>query len=67
MRVNPKPCPNCESKYVEMCCKFLGGNGFAWTFRPGYSLRYYNGTLFYQDGWFKSPQIIWQMPKKVEE
>ncbi len=34
----------------------------AWTFRPGYFLRYYNGTLFYQDGWFKSPQIIWQMP-----
>ena len=39
----------------------------AWTFRPGYFLRYYNGTLFYQDDLFKSPQIIWQMPKKVEE
>ena len=39
----------------------------AWTFRPGFTLRYYDGTLFYQDSWFKSPQIIWQMPKKVEE
>ena len=38
-----------------------------WTFRPGFALRYYDGTLFYQDSWFKSPQIIWQMPKKVEE
>ena len=38
-----------------------------WTFRPGFTLRYYDGTLFYQDSWFKSPQIIWQMNKKVEE
>lgn len=28
MQVKPKPCPNCGSKYVEMCCKFFGGNGF---------------------------------------
>lgn len=28
MRVKPKPCPNCGSKYVEMLTKFFGGNGF---------------------------------------
>lgn len=28
MRVKPKPCPNCGSKYVEMWTKFFGGNGF---------------------------------------
>lgn len=28
MRVKPKPCPNCGSKYVKMLHVFLGGNGF---------------------------------------
>lgn len=28
MRAKSKTCPNCGSKYVEMCCKFFGGNGF---------------------------------------
>ncbi len=28
MRVKPKPCPNCGSKYVEMWTKFFDGNGF---------------------------------------
>lgn len=28
MRVKPKPCPNCGSKYVEMLRVFFGGNGF---------------------------------------
>lgn len=28
MRIKPKPCPNCGSKYVEMWYGFLGCNGF---------------------------------------